>query len=318
MSDQQKREWPDRAAAERIATHARRTPVLRCPALAERVGASIFLKCEQHQATGAFKLRGAVNAVWSLEKAEAARGVVTHSSGNHGAALACAARTRGIAAHVVMPRGSARSKRANVERHGGTVHECEPTQQAREDTAARVAADTGACFVHPYTDPRVIAGQGTAALELLDECGPLDVLLTPVGGGGLASGCAIAARAVLPEIRLFAAEPEGAADALASLKVGRRMTDIRPDTVCDGLRATIGEINFRCLRHHGVEVLAVSDEECIAAMRALYEELGELIEPSSATVLAALCRYPQRFAGQRVGVVLSGGNVDRDAWPWLA
>ena len=319
--DQQSPDLPDlaaiKAAAERIAEHARHTPVLRYPVLETTLGASLFVKCEQHQTTGAFKLRGALNAVWSLDPARAARGVVTHSSGNHGAALACAAATRGIAAHVVMPHNSTARKRGNVERHGGIVYDCEPTQQAREETAAGVQAETGACFVHPYTDPHVIAGQGTVALELLRECGPLDALLTPVGGGGLASGCALAARALQPDIALFAAEPEGAADTHDSLQAGRRISDIRPHTICDGLRATVGEVNFRCLRAHGTEVLLVSDAECRAEMEGIHAELGEIIEPSSATVLAALRRYPERFTGLRVGVVLTGGNVDRDAWPWL-
>lgn len=319
--DEQKQVLPDlahiEAAARRIAPHVRPTPVLRYPALEAQLDATVFLKCEQHQGTGAFKLRGALNAVWSLDDAEAARGVVTHSSGNHGAALACAAATRGIAAHVVMPRGSARSKRRNVERHGGIVYECEPNQQSREETAAALQAETGACFVHPYTDPRVIAGQGTAALELLDEAGPLDALMTPVGGGGLTCGCALVGRGRSPATALFAAEPEGAADALASLAAGRRITDIRPDTVCDGLRATIGEINFQCLSRHGVTILPVSDAECIDAMRRLHEDLGETIEPSSATVLAALRRHAHLFQGLRIGVILSGGNVDRDDWPWL-
>ncbi len=306
------------AAARRIAGHVIRTPVLRYPALERAANTQIFLKCEQHQRIGAFKARGALNAVWSLTDDEARRGVVTHSSGNHGAALAYAATTRGISAHVVMPRGSPQSKRRNVEQAGGVVHECDPTQQAREQSAARVQSETGAVFIHPYIDVRVIAGQGTVVLELLDECGPLDALLTPVGGGGLASGCAIAAHARQAGMKLLVAEPEGAADTLASLRAGRRVSDIQPDTICDGLRATVGEINLQCLRAHGTKVLLVSDEECRAEMREVHAQLGEVIEPSSATVLAALRRYPERFAGLRVGVVLTGGNVDRDAWPWLS
>lgn len=305
-------------AARRIADYVIRTPVRRYPALEGILDAQIFLKCEQQQRIGAFKARGALNAVWSLTDDEARRGVVTHSSGNHGAALAYAATTRGISAHVVMPRGSAQSKRRNVEQAGGIVHECDPTQQAREQSAARVQSETGAVFIHPYIDIRVIAGQGTVALELMDECGPLDALLTPVGGGGLASGCAIAAHARQADMKLFAAEPKGAADTEASLRAGRRISDISPDTICDGLRATVGEINFQCLRAHGTEVLLVNDDECTAEMREIHAQLGEIIEPSSATVLAALRRYPDHFAGLRVGVVLTGGNVDRDAWPWLS
>lgn len=314
--------WPDPAAivaaAARIEMHVAPTPVRRWPALEAACGATIHLKCEQHQPMGAFKIRGALNAVWSLGEAEAARGVVTHSSGNHGAALAWAARSRGIAAHVVMPRTSSPRKRANVEAFGGIVHVCEPNQAAREALAEELRAATGASFVHPYADPRVIAGQGTAVLELLEQCKPLDAILTPVGGGGLAAGCAIAAHAQDPAIRLFAAEPEGAADALASLRSGVQVREQVPETICDGLLTTLGEVNFRCLRAHGTEVLAVSDAECVAGMRALWLDLGEVIEPSSATVLAALRRYPERFAGLRVGVILTGGNVNVADWPWLA
>ncbi|MGB8715273.1 MAG: threonine/serine dehydratase [Rhodanobacteraceae bacterium] len=306
------------SACRRIAGHALRTPVIAYPALEDATGARLYLKCEHRQRIGAFKARGALNAVWSLDDSEARRGVLTHSSGNHGAALAYAAHTRGIAAHVVMPRGSPQSKRRNVEQAGGIVHECDPTQQAREAAAASLQSQTGGVFIHPYIDVRVIAGQGTVALELMDECGELDVLLTPVGGGGLAAGCAIAVQARQASMKLFAAEPEGAADTMASLRAGRRTSDIQPDTICDGLRATIGEINFQCLRAHGTEVLLVSDEECKAEMREIHTQLGEVIEPSSATVLAALRRYPERFAGLRIGVVLTGGNVDRETWPWLA
>ena len=317
-SDQQ---LPDftaiQAAAERIAAHVRQTPVLEWSGLGDEIGCRIFLKCEHEQASGAFKLRGALNAVWSLPDVDAALGVVTHSSGNHGAALAMAAGTRGIPAHVVVPRGSARSKLENIRRNGGIVHVCEATLAAREAMAAQVRAETGAQFIHPYTDGRVIAGQGTLVPELLSQCGELDAVLTPVGGGGLASGCAIAAHALHPDMRMFAAEPEGAADAFLSLREGRRVTDVVPDTVCDGLRAGIGEINFQCLRSHKVQVLPVSDDEAVAAMQRIHRELHQLIEPSSATVIAALLRYRHHFAGLRVGVVLTGGNVDRDAWPWL-
>lgn len=298
------------AAAARIAPHAQRTPVLRSRTLDALAGAQLFFKCEHLQRVGAFKFRGACNAVWSLDEDEARRGVVTHSSGNHGAALALAARTRGIPAHVVVPQGAVRAKLAAIEAYGATLHECVPTMAAREQTAARVRASTGATFVHPYTDPRVIAGQGTAALELFNEVGLLDALITPIGGGGLFGGSAIAARAIDPAVALYAAEPSGAADAYESLRRGERATDIEADTVCDGLRATIGEINFELLRKHAVDVLPVTDTDTIAAMSLLWQRMKQLVEPSSATVLAAVLAHPEHFVGRRVGLILSGGNVD--------
>ncbi|HET8897786.1 MAG TPA: pyridoxal-phosphate dependent enzyme [Rhodanobacteraceae bacterium] len=305
---------PDFAAIEaaraRIAPHAVCTPILRSDALDHALGAQVVFKCENRQHSGAFKYRGALNAVWSLSEDEAQRGVVTHSSGNHGAALALAARSRGITAHVVVPEGAVAAKVANIERAGGTVHYCAPTMAAREAAAAALAASRGATLIHPYTDPRVIAGQGTAALELLEQAGMLDVLLIPLGGGGLASGTAIAAHGVDAAIRVVGAEPDGAADTIASLAAGRRITDIVADTICDGLRGTVGEINLACLIAHEVTVLPVSDAEVTHAMAALREHLGETVEPSSATVLAALARHREHFAGARVGVILSGGNVE--------
>ncbi|CAM5405462.1 pyridoxal-phosphate dependent enzyme [Rhodanobacter lindaniclasticus] len=305
-----------RAAARRIAPHARVTPVMRCSALEALCGAELYFKCEHLQRGGAFKFRGACNAVWSLDDAQAARGVVTHSSGNHGNALALAAATRGIAAHVVVPEGAVRAKLAAIERAGATLHRCAPTQAAREAMCAEVQRATGAELVHPYADDRVIAGQGTLALELLQQIPELDALVTPVGGGGLASGVAIAAHGLDPALDLFGAEPSGADDAAQSLIAGKRVTTMVPDTVCDGLRALVGERNLDVLRMHRVEVMTVSDAETIAAMRLLWSELKQVVEVSSATVLAAILKQPQRFAGRRVGVVLTGGNVDLDALPW--
>ena len=304
------------AAAARIAPHARRTPVLRSRTLDALTGAELFFKCENLQRSGAFKFRGACNAVWSLEDAEAPRGVVTHSSGNHGAALALAARTRGIPAHVVVPGGAVRSKLAAIEAYGATLHHCEPTLAAREAMAEAVRADTGATFVHPYTDVRVIAGQGTAALELLREVGPLDALVTPIGGGGLLGGSAIAAHALAPQLAMYGAEPAGAADAFESLRSGERVTALVPDTICDGLRGLLGAINLRLLQAHAVTVITQDDAATIAAMRLLWQRLKLVVEPSSAIVLAAVLAERERFAGRRVGLVLSGGNVDLDALPW--
>lgn len=303
------------AAAKRIAPHAQVTPVLRSRSLDAMVGAQLHFKCENFQRVGAFKFRGACNAVWSLSEAEAAPGVVTHSSGNHGAALALAAQTRGIAAHVVVPEGAVRSKLAAIQAYGATLHVCAPTMAAREAMAGAVQQSTGARLVHPFTDPAVIAGQGTAALEMLEQVGALDMVITPVGGGGLVGGTALAIAGASAATRVFAAEPEGAADAFESLRRGTRVTDLIPDTVCDGLRGTIGEINFDLLRAHGVEVLLVSDAETLAAMRLVWERMKILIEPSCATVLAAVLRNRGRFAGQRLGLILSGGNVDLDALP---
>jgi threonine dehydratase len=305
-----------RDAAARIAPHARVTPVLRSATLDALAGAELHFKGEHLQRGGAFKFRGACNAVWSLSDEQAAHGVVTHSSGNHGNALALAAATRGIAAHVVVPEGAVRAKLEAIERAGAILHRCAPTQAAREAMCAEVQRATGAELVHPYADTRVMAGQGTLVLELLQQAPGLDALITPVGGGGLASGVAIAAHAMNPALSLFGAEPLGADDAAQSLAHGTRVTTVVPDTVCDGLRALVGERNLDALRTHHVEVITVSDAETIAAMRLLWTELKQVVEVSSATVLAAILKQPQRFAGRRVGVVLTGGNVDLQALPW--
>ncbi len=306
-------------AAARLRPRVRVTPVLRAAALDALAGAELHFKAEPLQVSGAFKYRGASNAVWALDDATAVRGVLTHSSGNHGAALALAARERGIPCHVVMPAGAVAAKRDAVLAAGATVHECAPTLAAREATCAALAADTGAHLVHPYADADVIAGQGTAALELLHAVPALDALLVPVGGGGLASGTALALAARAPATALWLAEPAGAADAAASLGRGEHLTEWLPETICDGLRATLGAPNFILLRAHGARVISVDDAAILAAMRLLWRELRVLVEPSSATVLAALLAARERFAGQRVGLILSGGNVDLDALPaWFA
>jgi threonine dehydratase len=305
-----------RDAAARIAPYASVTPVLRSAALDALSGAELHFKCENLQRGGAFKFRGACNAVWSLGDEQAARGVVTHSSGNHGNALALAAATRGIAAHVVVPEGAVRAKLDAIERAGAILHRCAPTQAAREAKCAEVQRSIGAELVHPYADTRVMAGQGTLALELLRQAPGLDALITPVGGGGLASGVAIAAHGIEPALALFGAEPLGADDAARSLAQGTRVTTVVPDTVCDGLRALVGERNLDALRTHHVEVITVSDAETIAAMQLLWSELKQVVEVSSATVLAAILKQPHRFAGKRIGLVLTGGNVDLGALPW--
>lgn len=305
-----------RDAAARIAPYAVVTPVLRSDALDALAGAELHFKCENFQRGGAFKFRGACNAVWSLTDEEARGGVVTHSSGNHGTALALAAATRGIPAHVVVPEGAVQAKLALIERAGAVLHRCAPNQAARETTAAEVQRRTGAQLVHPYADDRVMAGQGTVALELLAQVPALDALITPVGGGGLASGVAIAAHALRPGLPLYGAEPAGADDAARSLAAGERIESVLPDTVCDGLRALVGRANLAALRDHAVEVVTVSDEESIAAMRLLWRELRIVVEVSSATVLAAVLKARDRFSGRQLGLVLTGGNVDLDALPW--
>lgn len=305
-----------RDAAARIAPYARITPVMRSDLIDARTGASVWFKCENLQRGGAFKFRGATNAVWSLTDEEAANGVVTHSSGNHGNALAMAARTRGIPAHVVVPEGAVKAKVDAIIAAGATIHRCAATTAAREAKAAEVMAATRANLVHPYADSRVMAGQGTLVPELLQQAPGVDTLLFPVGGGGLAAGCSIAAHGIDPGLVLYGAEPEGADDAARSLEADERVGPFTPDTICDGLRTLIGEPNFHALRDHQVHVLRVSDEEVIAAMRLLWTELRVVVEPSSATTLAALLRYPERFAGRTVGAVITGGNVDLDALPW--
>jgi len=304
-------------AAARIAPHAHATPVLHADSIDALASCVVHFKCEHLQRTGAFKFRGACNAVWSLSDEQAARGVVTHSSGNHGAALALAARTRGITCHVVVPDNAVRAKVVAIEGYGAILHYCAPGISAREAMCAQVRSDTGAELVHPYTDARVVAGQGTAAMELFAAAGPFDAIIAPVGGGGLISGTTIATHALAPGCEVIGAEPTGAAETFLSLQRGTRVTDFTPDTICDGLRGTLGEPNFALLRDHAVEVLTVDDAQTVAAMRMLLQRMKQMVEPSSAIALAAVLQHPERFAGKRVGVILSGGNVDLDALPWV-
>jgi threonine dehydratase len=258
-------------------------------------------------------VRGATHAVWSLGEEEAARGVVTHSSGNHGAALARAAVTRGIPCRVVMPRGAARAKREAVLAQGAEVVECAPTQAAREETTARLLAETGAALVHPYDDARVIAGQGTCARELFEDAAALDLLLAPLGGGGLLSGTLLAAAALSPRTRVVGVEPAGADDARRSLAAGTIVPVAEPRTIADGLRATLGALPFAVLRAHRCPVVTVTDEEILESMRLLWERLKVVVEPSAAVPLAAVLAGRVEAAGRRVGVILSGGNLDLPA-----
>jgi threonine dehydratase len=299
-----------RAAAVRIAPFVRRTPVLRDEELDAELGATLFFKCENLQRTGAFKLRGATNAVRSLAAEEAARGVLTHSSGNHGAALALAARERGIACWVVMPANAPRAKRTAVEGYGARVVECAPTLRAREEITGRLRAETGARLVHPYEDPAVIAGQGTAALELLEEVPGLELLVAPLGGGGLLSGTALAAASAAPNAAVWGAEPSGADDGARSLASGRVVELEQPHTVADGLRATLGHRALALLSTHGVRIATVADDAILVAMRRVWERLRVVVEPSAVVPLAALRAGGIPVAGRRVGVILSGGNLD--------
>ena len=301
------------AAAARIAPFIRRTPVMTSSGLDQEFDCRLHFKCENFQASGAFKARGAFNAVLSLDAEHASRGVATHSSGNHGAALALAAARRGIPAWVVVPTDASGFKRDAIVRYGATVVDCAPGLANREARLAELVAQCGATVVHPYDDAAVIAGQGTAALELLEQAGPLDMLLAPVGGGGLVSGCALAARAVCPGIRIVAAEPAGADDCWQSMRAGRRVRLEQVATVADGLRASIGERNWALISRHVDEVVRISEAEIISAMRLAWERLKIVIEPSSAVPLAAVLGGHVPVAGRRVGVIFSGGNVDLDS-----
>lgn len=305
-----------RAAHARIRPHIHRTPVLSSPALDDTVDARLFFKCENLQRVAAFKARGACNAVLSLSAAEAGQGVVTHSSGNHGAALAWAARSRGIRAWIVMPSNAAQVKQDAVNGFGGTIRFCEPTVAAREAACAAVESETGATLVHPYNDWRVIAGQGTAALELLEDEPELDVIIAPVGGGGLLSGTAIAAKGLRPSIKVYGAEPAGADDAYRSLRAGHIIPQTDPHTIADGLRSSLGDKTFAVLRSTVDQIETASEEAIVRAMRLLWGKLKIIVEPSSAVPLAMLLERKISVNELRVGIILSGGNVDLGHLPW--
>ena len=305
-----------RSAHARIASHIHRTPVLSSGSLEDAAGARLFFKCENLQRVAAFKARGACNAVLSLSAEEAKRGVVTHSSGNHGAALAWAARLRGIPAWIVMPSNAAQVKLDAVKGFGGTPRFCEPTVAAREATCAAMEAETGATLIHPYNDWRVIAGQGTAALELLEDEPDLDAVIAPVGGGGLLSGTAIVAKGIRPSIKAYGAEPAGADDAYRSLRAGRIIPQTDPRTIADGLRSSLGDKTFAVLSTNVDAIETASEEAIVRAMRLLWEKLKMIVEPSSAVPLAVLLERKISLDGLRVGIILSGGNVDLDHLPW--
>jgi len=306
-----------REAHARIRDKINRTPVLTSETLAGQAGGALFFKCENFQKVGAFKARGATNAVFLLSDAEAQKGVATHSSGNHAAALARAAKLRGIPAHIVMPTNVPKAKEASVRRYGGQITFCEPTLAARESATARVMAETGAQLVHPYNDLRVMAGQGTAALELLEDVPDLDLILCPVGGGGLLSGTATAAKNLKPGIRIVAVEPAGADDAYRSFRAGRIVPGATANTIADGLRGALGDKTFAEIERYVDDIVTVSEPAIVQAMRALWEVMKIVVEPSAAVAYAAVVERKLDVAGKRVGIILTGGNLDLNDLPWM-
>jgi threonine dehydratase len=305
-----------RAAHERIRPYIHRTPVLTNSWLNDACRASLFFKCENFQKVGAFKARGATNAVFALDDETARCGVATHSSGNHGAAVARAAKLRGIPAHIVMPSNSAKVKIRAVEGYSAQVVFCEPTEESREIKCAEVINETGATLIHSFENVHVIAGQGTAAIELLEDIPDLDVIMCPVGGGGLLSGTAIAAKSMRPQIKVIAGEPEKADDAAQSFRAGRRLVTEKRFTIADGLRTNIGEPNFAIIQRYVDDIVTVSEEVIVAAMRTIWETMKIVIEPSAAVPYAAIQEGKLDVADKTVGIILTGGNVDLDGLPW--
>ena len=307
-----------RAAHERIRSFIRRTPVLTSERLNDASGASLFFKGENFQKIGAFKARGATNAVFSLDDAIAQRGVATHSSGNHGTALARAAKLRGIPAHIVMPSNSAKVKIRTVESYGAHIVFCEPTEEARETICAEVINKTGATLIHSFENEHVMSGQGTAAVELIEDVPDLDVVMCPVGGGGLLSGTAVAAKSIQPKIKVIAVEPANADDAAQSFHTGRRLVTEKKFTIADGLRTNIGEPNFAIVQRYVDDIVTVSEEAIVSAMRTIWETMKIIVEPSAAVPYAAILDQVIDVNGKRVGIILTGGNVDLDALPWMS
>lgn len=304
------------AARDRIADHVHRTPVLTSRMLDDLSGATLFFKCENLQKAGAFKARGASNAVFGLSDEQAARGVATHSSGNHGTCLSYAAGRRGIPCTVVMPRTAPQAKKDAVRGYGGRVVECEPSTSSREAVFAEVVAESGAEFVHPYNDARVIAGQGTCALELLDQVDALDAVIAPIGGGGMVSGTCLTLSTLAPHIAIYAGEPEQADDAARSLKAGHIIADDAPETIADGLKVPLKDLTWHFVRNHVSDILTVSEAEIVDAMELIWKRLKIVMEPSSAVPFAAVLKNRDLFAGKRVGIIITGGNVDLKKLPW--
>ena len=304
-------------AQERIKPYIHKTPVLSSIYLNKISGAELYFKCENFQKAGAFKARGASNAVFGLSNEVALKGVVTHSSGNHGLSLAYAAGRKGIPVTVVMPHTAPEPKKAAVRGYGGTIVECKPSSKSREETSARVVAESGADFVHPYNDPRVISGQATCSLELLEQTGGLDVVIAPIGGGGMISGSCLAMSNVAPEIKIFAAEPKNADDAYRSFKAGYIIADDAPVTVADGLKVPLKDLTWHFVSKYVEDILIATEQEIIDAMKLIWQRMKIVIEPSSAVPLATILKNKNIFSGKRVGVIITGGNVDLDKLPWV-
>ncbi|MEM8850766.1 MAG: beta-hydroxyaspartate dehydratase BhcB [Pseudomonadota bacterium] len=310
--------WDDVVSAhDRIRPHIHRTPILTSSYLNERTGAELFFKCENFQKAGAFKVRGASNAVFGLSDTDALKGVATHSSGNHALSLSHAAGRRGIPCHVVMPRTAPEAKKAAVRGYGGIITECEPSTTSREAIFAEVQARTGANFVHPYNDPRVIAGQATCSRELTEQVDGLDAVIAPIGGGGMVSGCCLTLSNIAPEIKIYAAEPEQADDAYRSFKAGHVIADDAPETIADGLKVPLKEITWHFVSNHVTDILTASEDEIVDAMKLTWQRMKIVMEPSCAVPLAAILKNPDVFRGKRVGVVITGGNVDLAKLPWM-
>lgn len=304
------------AARTRIAPHVHRTPVMTSSYLNALTGAELFFKCENLQKAGAFKARGASNAVFGLTDEQAAKGVATHSSGNHGTCLSYAAGRRGIPCTVVMPRTAPQAKKDAVRGYGGRVVECAPSTSSREAVFAEVVAETGAEFVHPYNDSRVIAGQATCSAELIEDVSGLDAVIAPIGGGGMVSGCCLTLSNLAPGMKIYAAEPEQADDAARSFRAGHIIADDAPETVADGLKVPLKELTWHFVKSHVTDILTASEEEIVEAMKLIWKRMKIVMEPSSAVPLATILKNPDAFAGKRVGVIITGGNVDLDRLPW--
>ncbi len=304
-------------AHEGIKPHIHRTPVLTSDFLDGLSGAHLLFKCENFQKAGAFKVRGASNAVFGLSDAEAARGVATHSSGNHALSLSYAAGRRGVPCHVVMPRTAPQAKKDAVRGYGGIITECAPSTTSREEVFARVQQETGANFVHPYNDARVIAGQGTCSKELIEQTARLDAVIAPIGGGGMISGTCLTLSALAPHVEIYAAEPEAADDAARSLRAGHIIADDAPQTVADGLKVPLKDLTWHFVSRHVRDILTATEQEIIDAMRLTWQRMKIVIEPSCAVPLAVILKNRALFAGKRVGVIITGGNVDLDRLPWI-
>lgn len=305
------------AAHERIEPYVHRTPVLTSSFLNELTGADLFFKCENFQKAAAFKVRGASNAVFGLTEEQAKHGVATHSSGNHALSLSYAAGQRGIPCHVVMPHTAPQAKKDAVIGYGGMITECEPSTSSRETVFAEVQERTGADFVHPYNDPRVIAGQGTCSRELLEQVRDLDAVIAPIGGGGMISGTCLTLSNLAPGVKIYAAEPEQADDAARSFRAGHIIADDAPVTVADGLKVPLKELTWHFVSNHVTDILTASEQEIIDAMRLIWARMKIVMEPSSAVPLATILKNRDVFAGKRVGVIVTGGNVDLDKLPWM-